>query len=161
MPRLLSRRSFIQAAAGAAALASTTGVARAAERGGRLDRVVRVAVHPAIGVARVGNSPDAFFLAPEVPGTTPLGPFKDAEGAMARQAARFRIFGYDRDGQVVGEITAAEANISWRVRLGNAKAAWYGADEPLDQPTADPMPLRNPDVSDRASLVVLSDWARA
>ena len=161
MPPLLSRRSFIQATAGVAALASTTGVARAAERGGKLDRVVRVAVHPAIGVARVGNSPDAFFLAPEVPGTTPLGPFKDAEGAMARQAARFRIFGYDRDGQVVGEITAAEANISWRVRVGNAKAAWYGADEPLDLPTADPMPLRNPDVSDRASLVVLSDWARA
>ena len=46
MPPLLSRRSFIQAAAGAAALASTTGVARAAERGGKLDRVVRVACSP-------------------------------------------------------------------------------------------------------------------
>ncbi|CAB4880886.1 MAG: hypothetical protein F2793_06535 [Actinobacteria bacterium] len=161
MTPLLSRRAFIQAAAGAAALASTTGVASASERGGQLDRVVRVAVHPALGVARVGNSPDAFFLAPEVPGTTPLGPFKDAEGAMARQAARFRIFGYDRDGQVVAEITAAEASVTWRVRLGNAKAAWYGADEPLDLQTADPMPLRNPEVADRASLAVLSEWARA
>ena len=91
MPLLLSRRTFIQAAASAAALASSGGVASAAERSGSLDRVVRVAVHPALGVARVGNSPDAFFLAPEVSGTTPIGPFKDPEGAMARQAARFRI----------------------------------------------------------------------
>jgi sugar lactone lactonase YvrE len=160
MPLLLSRRSFIQAAASAAALASSGGVASAAERSGSLDRVVRVAVHPALGVARVGNSPDAFFLAPEVSGTTPIGPFKDPEGAMARQAARFRIFGYDRDGQVVAEITEADASITWRVRLGNAKAAWYGADEPLDLPSADPMPLRNPDVADRASLAIVSAWRR-
>ncbi len=160
MPLMLSRRTFIQAAASAAALASSGGVARAGEQLGNLDRVVRVAVHPALGVARVGNSPDAFFLAPEVSGTTPTGPFKDPEGAMARQAARFRIFGYDGDGQVVTEITAAEASITWRVRLGNAKAAWYGADEPLDLPSAEPMPLRNPDVSDRTSLAILSDWHR-
>ncbi len=160
MALLLSRRTFIQAAASAAALASSGGVARAAERSGSLDRVVRVAVHPALGVARVGNSPDAFFLAPEVSGTTPIGPFKDPEGAMARQAARFRIFGYDRDGQVVAEITEADASIAWRVRLGNAKAAWYGADEPLDLPSADPMPLRNPDVADRASLAIVSGWRR-
>ena len=160
MPLILSRRTFIQAAASAAALASTGGVARAGEQPRNLDRVVRVAVHPALGVARVGNSPDAFFLAPEVPGTTPTGPFKDPEGAMARQAARFRLYGYDRDGQVVAEITAAEASITWSVRLGNAKAAWYGADEPLDLPSAEPMPLRNPDVFDRASLAILSDWHR-
>ncbi len=28
--------------------------------------IVRAAIHPSIGVARVGNSPGDFFLAPEV-----------------------------------------------------------------------------------------------
>jgi hypothetical protein len=41
----------------------------------------------------VGNSPDAMYFGPEVPGALPRAPrgFKDADGAMARQAARFRI----------------------------------------------------------------------
>ncbi|WP_406233034.1 LodA/GoxA family CTQ-dependent oxidase [Nocardia sp. NBC_01009] len=45
-------------------------------------------IHPGIGVARVGNSPDEFFLGPEAPGiipTNPEGPFKDAQGRMKRQ----------------------------------------------------------------------------
>lgn len=80
-----------------------------------LERVTRVAIHPAIGLARVGNSPDAFFFAPEVPGATPRGPFKDANGAVAKQAARFRLYGYDQDGRVVGELTADLAEIRLEV----------------------------------------------
>lgn len=152
---LLSRRSFLAASAGAAALAAVAGGAGSAQAAS-LDRVVRVAIHPAVGVARVGNSRDAFFFGPEVPGTIPTGPFKDAAGAMAKQAARFRIYGYDRDDRVVGEITAADADISWTVRVGNAKAAWYGANEPLDLPSAEPMPKRNPAVTDRRALAALS-----
>lgn len=29
-------------------------------------------IHPAIGIARVGNSPIAFYLAPESTGTLPI-----------------------------------------------------------------------------------------
>ncbi len=72
-------------------------------------------IHPAIGIARVGNSPDSFYLAPEVTGAPPIdcGPdglpivvngveqpvkqYKDASNRIRRQAARFRIFVYDDD----------------------------------------------------------------
>ena len=92
--------------------------------------VVSVAVHPAIGIARVGNSADSFFFGPELPGSLPVAPdgFKDASGAIARQAARFRIFGYDAAGAVVREITAADAAITWTVSVANTKAAWYDFD---------------------------------
>lgn len=149
----LSRRAFLAASTGVAAAAAVpAGMASARELG----EVVRVAIHPALGVARVGNSEDAFSLAPEVPSGIPAGPYKDAAGAMAKQAARFRIYGYDRDGKVVGEITAADADITWTVQVGNAKAAWYGANEPLDLPSAEPVPMRNPTVADRRSLAVVS-----
>ena len=55
--------------------------------------IVRCMIHPGIGTARVGNSPDAYFVGPEVPGLVPDPPdgFKDAQGRIKRQAARFRI----------------------------------------------------------------------
>src|SRR5262245_35665576 len=60
--------------------------------------------HPAIGVARVGNAPRAFFVGPEIPGTTAdpdsssdndladlsglsdSDTFKDTKGRIKRQA---------------------------------------------------------------------------
>jgi hypothetical protein len=47
------------------------------------DRIVRVAIHPALGIGRVGNSPEAMYFGPEVPGGLPVAPhgFKDADGA--------------------------------------------------------------------------------
>ena len=79
------------------------------------DHVYRV--HPAIGFARVGNS-ESYFLAPETeagaltPGSTtagglPIRPgtesetitsndLRDRDGALTRQAARFRIFQYSK-----------------------------------------------------------------
>src|SRR5687767_15281885 len=86
--------------------------ARTASARGITDRqIVRCAIHPAIGIGRVGNSPDGFFLGPEVPGhhPLPLGGFKDAEGRILRQAARFRIFGFNRRDEVVAELTADDA----------------------------------------------------
>jgi len=83
-------------------------------------------IHPAIGVARVGDSPDGYFIGPERPGIPARpgdGLFKDAAGRIKRQAARFRIFGYDEHGEVVREIKADEAEISWTVHLANRKAA--------------------------------------
>src|ERR1041384_2805578 len=85
-----------------------------------------VKIHPAIGIARVGNSPSDFFIGPESPGNRrPLrGGYKDSHGRIKRQAARFRLFGYDKRGKLLGEITTANANIQWTVHLANKKAAW-------------------------------------
>lgn len=99
------------------------------------DRIVRCAIHPAIGIARVGNAAEEFYLAPEVPGRVadpgPSG-FKTPEGKVKREGARFRVYGYDADGEVVGEITAADADIEWRVHLANRKAAWYQFHNAMD-----------------------------
>jgi hypothetical protein len=81
-------------------------------------------IHPAIGIARVGNSPDEFFIGPERIGQPPVPPggFKDGQCRVKRQAAQFRIFAHHDDG-TVDEITDAEAEIEWTVRLVNSKAA--------------------------------------
>lgn len=84
-------------------------------------------IHPAIGVARVGNSPDDFFIGPERVGERPepSGGFKDSLCRVKRQAARFRIFAHHGDGSVE-EITKAKAKITWKVHLANKKAAFPG-----------------------------------
>jgi hypothetical protein len=96
----------------------------------------------------VGNSADSFFFGPEVPGALPHAKagFKDVHGAIARQAARFRVFGLDRHGLVVRELTARDAEITWRVAVANSKAAWYEFSTPFDVPGASPAPRRNADV---------------
>src|SRR4051794_16326827 len=94
--------------------------------------IVRYAIHPAIGIARVGNSPEDFFVEPQYPGDVPEGPYKDAEGAVKRQAAQFRIYGLDEAGQAVQEITADCAKIEWRVHLANRKAGWYQFNNAMD-----------------------------
>ena len=91
---LTSRRAFLQRSSAAAALVALPSLVTAGCGGGDDDnRIARVAIHPALGIGRVGNSPDAMYFGPEVPGAVPRAPrgFKDADGAMARQAARFRI----------------------------------------------------------------------
>lgn len=153
MTTLLSRREFLKSLAVATAAASQSGLA--GPGGGRsLRHVTRVAIHPAVGIARVGNSPDYFFFGPELPGTVPRGPYKDPHGAMAKQAARFRLYGYDDRGRVVRELTAAEADITWHVNVANAKAAWYTVDTAFDVPGAPSVARRNSTVADRRSLVI-------
>ena len=95
-------------------------------------------IHPAIGIARVGDSPRDFFIGPEAPGITPApkaidGPagqkahYKDAQHRIKRQGARFRIYEYTEDAKgvvtKVREITGADADIEWEVHLANRKAA--------------------------------------
>lgn len=89
-------------------------------------KIATIKIHPAIGIARLGNSPDKYFIGPELPGVNepPKGGYKDSKMRVKRQAARFRIFGYGADGNVVKEITAADADIKWTVHLANKKAAW-------------------------------------
>lgn len=102
---------------------------------------IKYRIHPAIGVARVGDSPDDFFIGPEAPGIPPTltkpgasalpsgqkGKYKDSKSGVKRQGARFRIYEYTSNdaGAVtrVREVTAADARIEWDVHLANRKAA--------------------------------------
>ncbi len=74
-------------------------------------------IHPAIGIARLGDSPDEFYISPEKPAAMPIAcdaqgnalmspdgkseapvtRFKDASGRIKRQAARFQIYAYDEE----------------------------------------------------------------
>ena len=137
----------------------------------------RFRIHPAFGVARVGNAPgDAFYVGPEhpdIPANWKDGefqPFRDAEGRIKRQAARFRVFEYQEDEQerlsspAEVEIGSDVVKIEWRVHVANKKASFFalygqhGADDiyikrsqtPPDKPIdgTDPVRsnLRNPGV---------------
>jgi hypothetical protein len=122
--------------------------------------IVSARIHPAIGIARIGNSPEGYFVGPEVPHPVPPPPggYKDPEGRLKRQAAQFRIYGYDSEGRVVAELTTAEADISWTVHVANKKAAWYDFVVALDIPEAagTHAPLRNSWVptADRHKLII-------
>jgi hypothetical protein len=125
-------------------------------------RIAAVKIYPAIGIARLGNSPTEFFVGPEHPGDrlAPTGGYKDAACRVKRQAARFRVYGFDARGGLVGEVTAAEATITWTVHLANRKAA--GPQFRGLQPNT---PLRNttpipglPPVTHRADLVIDPGW---
>ncbi|HEX9989348.1 MAG TPA: LodA/GoxA family CTQ-dependent oxidase [Chloroflexia bacterium] len=127
-------------------------------------RIVRAAIHPAIGIARVGNSEKEYFIGPEVsqPLPEPAGFYKDGkdgQGALKRQAARFRVYGYNSAGEVVSELTAANADISWTVHVANTKGAWYQFQIALDIPeasSAHQTQRRNDNVTDedRATLAI-------
>ena len=112
--------------------------------------ITSIKIHPAIGIARLGNSPE-FFIGPEMPGASnpPKGGYKDAEGLVKRQAARFRVFGYGAKGKLVKEITASDGAITWTVHLANKKASWkrFVGLNPNG-------PLRNPSVADRTKLII-------
>ena len=121
--------------------------------------IVRAAIYPAIGVARLGNSENAYFLAPEVvdPLPEPPGFYRDQTGALKRQAARFRIYGLNAAGRAVAELTADNAEIRWTVHLANKKSAWYQFQIALDIPEAGSAPqswLRNMTIADRKCLMI-------
>ena len=146
-------------------------------------------IHPAIGIARLGDSPDEFYIAPDRPGAKPidcdqrgnpkLSPdgtaeltvtkFKDAEGRVKRQAARFQIFAYDAehpDGTPLelGDRIAGGGNdgtlvdIIWQVYPANKKASWYEFKGLAGETGyAADHPLRNADITDpnqRQALII-------
>lgn len=124
-------------------------------------------VHPAIGIARVGNSTDEFFIGPERPFELPDPPggFKDNDGRVKRQAARYRIFAHHDDG-TFAEVTDAEAEIHWTVHLVNSKAAHPGRGNsgPVADRTIDPGPrtLTGPDQQasfDTGAITFGGSWA--
>lgn len=101
--------------------------------------VVRAAIHPGIGIARMGDARDEFFVGPEVtaPPREEPGYYRDASGALKRQAARFRVYGYNAAGEVVRELTADNADIRWTAHLANRKADWYRFVTAMDIPETD------------------------
>jgi hypothetical protein len=126
------------------------------------------AIHPAIGTARVGNSPRDYFIGPEVPGrpiVPPDGykdsgdPEKNVPPRVRRQGARFRIYAYDEDHKPIGEVTTAQAEITWTVHLANTKAEWdrfagtLGEELPLGQRLEHDF-WRNRTIEDRESLKI-------
>ena len=109
-------------------------------------------IHPSIGIARLGNSPSEFYLAPTKIGGRPLEcnsfgdeilvenepvyvkKFKDKKKLVKRQATKFKIFKHDSDdpNSVPTEIDLANdpniKKITWRVHLANKKSSWYDFD---------------------------------
>jgi hypothetical protein len=126
------------------------------------DEIVYCKIHPGLGIARVGNSDDEFFIGPETPGEMPhaVGGFKDNHGRVKRQAARFRIYAYNAAGEAVAELTADDADINWNVQLANTKGSYrtflgryWDIQYPELKKLADEQhngepPLRNQQVSD-------------
>lgn len=164
-----TRRDFL-AGVGAGALAlglpllpkaavAATPTAEPAPEGAK---IARVGVYPPIGISRVGGS-DSWFLAPEVPGLPPRpeGGFKDGTETIKKQVQRFRVYAFDAEGRVIGEVTADDAEVNWSVHVANTKAAWYGFNNPLDNGDLAPgLPgqLRNQyfvDDEQRAEMLVI------
>lgn len=123
--------------------------------------IVKAVIFPSIGIARVGNSSDEHFIGPEVPEppAKPPGFYRDSQGRLKRQAARFRVYGVDAEGRIVRELSVADsgAEVRWSVKLANTKAAWYTFQIALDIPEATmavPTTLRNAAVADRSRLAI-------
>jgi hypothetical protein len=82
------------------------------------EKIIYAKIHPSIGIARIGNSKkaDGFYIGPQVPNPHPQAPgyYRDASGALKREVAEFRIYGYDGYGQVVRELAMDEVTeIEW------------------------------------------------
>jgi hypothetical protein len=112
--------------------------------------ITRIKIFPSIGIMRLGNSPE-YFVGPEIPGDRkpPSGGYKDAYCRIKRQAARFRLYAYDKDKNLVKdpatgkplEINMNNAAVTWTVHLANKKASWVNYYKPSLATTG----LRNSD----------------
>lgn len=123
-------------------------------------------IYPPLGIARVGNAPVDFYIGPESYRGLPIKPnggdftdrdFRDAEGRLCRQAARFHI--YDEKGHEVTLKTAEVKDIQWTVHMANKKASWYEfKTNEGEHGYASNHPLRNPEIegaSGREKLLAL------
>ncbi len=140
----LNRRSALSLALAATAAAAA---GTPAEAQGRIDpaSIEALRIYPPLGIARVGNAAeaDAYVIGPEVVGGPPTLPdgaparfvsdFRTETGEIKRQAARFHVYAHLKDGSVV-EVTAASAQIEWRVAIANLKAGWYEFNQAMDLP---------------------------
>ena len=112
-------------------------------------------IYPSIGIARVGNDPTQFYIAPEIPGhpgfdvgqqgnETRIAHYKADEDQIKRQAARFRLFEVPDGGGTPREAQLpAGATVEWTVHLVNKKAAVVRPNEPPN-PAIRPRSVANP-----------------
>ncbi len=121
-----------------------------------MSEIKRIRIHPGIGIARLGDS-DEFFIGPEAPGIVvdpggsggpgPTGgTYRDSQARLKRQAQRYRVYAYDADDNVIGELTSDPNKVRsmrWRVHVRNMKAANYAFQGPY---LFDPDKLRNPSI---------------
>lgn len=103
-------------------------------------------IHPAIGIARMGDSPTNFYLSPEQVGQLPIdcdqdgnailspdgqeqpiSTFKDDHQRIKRQAARFRVYAYGDDGQ-----SGQEVQIGQTIQMTNPKTGQLMTGEIVD-----------------------------
>ena len=92
--------------------------------------------------------------------------FRDAQGRIKRQAARFQVFVYDEESPEgrplkIGDKIEGGGNhgtlteIRWRVYLANKKACWYQFTETRGEHGYPPeTPRRNADVIQRSRLII-------
>jgi hypothetical protein len=115
--------------------------------------LIQFRIHPSVGMARFGESRHWYFVAsefpfflqekfpklrpqpvarrhPALPADTPPAPdpgrFRDKDGRIMPQAARFRVFAYvynvgSNEPYNVVEVTPADADIDWTVTVANRK----------------------------------------
>src|SRR3954452_2979262 len=141
-------------------------------------------IHPAVGVARVGDAErstnDFFFVGPEAPGVPPnfdsqSGSFNSfkLDGRVRPQAARFRIFEYEKgaDGKFhpKGEGALGDGRttkITWTVHLANRNASFCqsaGRRAPLPAPCSrntPPSKCAPPPLSGRTTVGARLTWIR-
>ena len=120
------------------------------------EQIKRIRIHPGIGLARLGNS-DEFFIGPEAPGVVvdpggsggpgpKGGTYRDSQARLKRQAQRYRVYAYDANDKVVGELTSDSdmvKSLRWRVHVRNMKSANYAFQGAY---LFDPDKLRNPSI---------------
>ncbi len=126
-------------------------------------------VHPAIGVARVGDGAlEHYRVGPEVPGAVIHrdGRFRDEHSHIPRQGARFRVFEYDSEQPLAQprevRIDTTVARIEWTVHLANAKAAAVAFDARSPSGTSSEGRLRNAEITgpDRSQRLVIDPGPR-
>ncbi|GAC1639063.1 MAG: LodA/GoxA family CTQ-dependent oxidase [Ktedonobacteraceae bacterium] len=132
-------------------------------------------IHPAIGIARVGDADaDHYFIGPETPGVPAnwdfgsgqFLPFKQGV-AIKRQAARFRIWEYvQQNGQIIParEITLDDVqSITWTVHLANRKASFYQFNGQVGAPDnfkSNPL-LRNASMTSNRAQLDIDEGSKA
>lgn len=143
----------------------------------------RYQIHPRIEVARLGNSPAAFYLSPETVGGLPVEcdesgnakkengsvklvrKFKDSAGRIMRQAAKFRVLEQTGTGDRAVALSDADVEkIVWTVHIANKNPIWYTFSElqgnlefgPENSYENQHLPNNNPSVTgdDRKRLII-------
>ena len=110
----------------------------------------RYMIHPAIGIARVGNSSE-FYLDSDTYGQVENNRYKDDLGRVKKKAVKFNVIEYEYEGSKLIStkiLTEDDYEINWSVRLVNKKAV---------APNFDERGFRNQDYPNKEDLTIDSN----